>query len=247
MAVFWLGVWHVAALWVGQELLVPAPSVVVRRLGELVVTAAFWQTVLRSCLRIMEGFLLALVVGTLLAVATTLSKGLRRLLYPLQSIIKSTPVASFIILALVWIRTDSLSVFISFLMVLPLVWGNLYQGIQKVDPKLLEMARVFHLSTAKKLRGIYFPSVLPYFMAAATTGLGFAWKAGVAAEVLGKPSGSIGTMLANAKIYLESPDLFAWTIVVILLSMVIEKGMLLLFRAFERRWNGNLPKKGGAL
>ena len=247
VALFWLEVWQVASQWVGQELLVPAPAVVLRRLGELAVTWTFWQTVLRSCLRIMEGFLLALMLGTLLAVGTSLSKGLRRLLYPLQSIIKATPVASFIILALVWISTRHLSIFISFLMVLPLVWSNLYQGIQKVDPKLLEMAKVFGLSTGKKLRGIYIPSVLPYFLSAATTGLGFAWKAGVAAEVLGKPSGSIGTMLSNAKIYLETPDLFAWTIVVILLSMAIEKGMLFLFGVLQRRWRLEQPQKGGRL
>ena len=236
VALFWLGVWQVASQWVGQELLVPAPAVVLRRLGELAVTWTFWQTVLRSCLRIMEGFLLALMLGTLLAVGTSLSKGLRRLLYPLQSIIKATPVASFIILALVWISTRHLSIFISFLMVLPMVWENVYTGIGQTDRQLLEMARVFRFGTGKTLLHIYFPSVLPYFLSACMTGMGLAWKAGIAAEVLGVPKLAIGTEIYQSKIYLETVDLFAWTVVVVIMSMLIEAVFQHAARRLNRRY-----------
>lgn len=144
--------------------------------------------------------------------------GLRR-----KNKIKSTPVASFIILALVWLTGNYVPIFIGFLMVLPVIYSNVFQGIAQVDVKLLEMAKVFRMSRGKKLLKIYIPSVLPYFTAACRTALGLAWKAGVAAEVIGVTQNSIGRQLYYSKIYIETADLFAWTAVVILLSLSLEK------------------------
>ena len=138
-------------------------------------------------------------------------------------LIKSTPVASFIILALVWLTGQWVPVFISFLMVLPVVYSNVFQGLREVDPKLLEMAKVYGMNRQKRVMKIYIPSVLPYMMAACRTALGLSWKAGVAAEVIGVTKNSIGRQLYYSKIYLETADLFAWTAVVIIMSIALEK------------------------
>ncbi len=220
---FWLGVWQVLYLTVKQEILLVSPAQVFFRLIELVKTNSFWVSTFRSLLRIMEGYLLAIAVGTLLAVLTTKFKIVNDLLYPILSIIKATPVASFIILALVWIGRDNVPMFISFLMVMPMVWSNVSTGIKSVDGQLVEMANAFDMNKSKTIRYIYVPSVMPSFLSACTTGLGFAWKSGIAAEVISTPEHSIGTHLFNAKIYIETCDLFAWTIVVVLLSVIIEK------------------------
>lgn len=233
VAAFWLLLWQLVSLAVGQELLIASPLSVLRTLCSLAVTAAFWKSVLSSCFKILLGFLLGAATGTLLAVLTGFSRFFYTLTSPLLKIIRATPVASFIILALVWFKTSTLPVFISFLMVLPLIWSNVSEGIRSTDLKLLEMAKVFELSFFKRFRYLYFPSVLPYFTAACTTGIGFAWKSGIAAEVLGSPKNSIGEQLYNAKIYLETPQLFSWTIVVILLSVLIEKGFLFLLRKIK--------------
>jgi len=223
VALFWLSLWQIISLLVGLELLIPSPATVFRRLLFLIKESAFYETVFYSIVRIMFGYILALFFAVILAVVTARFHFLYVLLAPLMGVIKATPVASFIIIALIWLKAGGVVTLSVFLMVLPMVWANLYQGIIHTDPQLLEMSRMFSFSIYKKVRWIYIPAVLPYFVSAVNTGLGFAWKAGVAAEVLGTPRRSIGHSLYNAKIYLETADLFAWTVVVILLSVLLEK------------------------
>ena len=152
--------------------------------------------------------------------------------------IKATPVASFIILSLVWLGTAAVPIFMAFLMVLPIIWANVMQGIHGVDREYLEMARIFAMSRGKRLMKIYIPCVLPYFIAGCRSALGIAWKAGIAAEVLATPAGSIGKNLYEAKIYLNTADVFAWTAVVVIMSLVIEKLFLRILHLATRRWQG---------
>ena len=141
---------------------------------------------------------------------------------------------SFIILVLLWLTASLTPVFIAFLMVLPIAWANVREGVMAVDAQLLEMAEVFQLPRAKKLRHIYLPSVLPQYLAACTTGFGFAWKSGVAAEVIARPALSIGKNLYESKLYLNTEELFAWTAMVILLSMLLERGMVRMMRRIRK-------------
>lgn len=226
VAALWLVLWQLVCLIVNMELLVASPLNVARRLWELSRTAEFWKYSLFSLGRITEGFLLGSITGAALAVLCHKSGFAREFFSPAVTLIKSTPVASFIILALVWLTGQRVPVFISFLMVLPVVYGNVFQGIREVDPKLLEMARVYGMNPKKRVMKIYVPSVLPYMMAACRTALGLSWKAGVAAEVIGVTRDSIGRQLYYSKIYLETADLFAWTAVVIILSISLEKFLI---------------------
>jgi NitT/TauT family transport system permease protein len=226
VVLFWFGLWELASMIVGQELLIASPGAVFKRLFFIISDSTFYEIVFYSMSRIMAGFLLALICGILLAVLTSQWSFAYQLFAPIMGVIKATPVASFIILALIWLKAGGAVTFSVFLMVVPMVWSNLYQGIQNTDPQLLEMGRVFRFSRYKMVRWIYIPAVLPYFISTISTGLGFAWKAGVAAEVLGTPKHSIGQSLSNAKIYLETADLFAWTLIVIILSILLEKMVL---------------------
>ncbi len=223
---FWLLVWILLSRLVGQELLLPSPLQTLRRLLALAATADFWSTVARSILRVLTGILAATLLGVLLAALTESSSVAKSLLSPLMTLVKSTPVASFIILALIWLGRDILPVFISALMVLPVVWANVSAGLAGRDRQLLELAQVYGLSRLRVLRRITVPSVLPHFRAALRSALGLGWKAGIAAEVLTVPQHSIGRMISESKLYLETTDLFAWTATVILLSLCIEKLLL---------------------
>ena len=234
-AAFWLLLWQAASVWVGIEILLVSPLTVLATLWKLVAQPAFWRAVGFSFVRIVGGFALAWAVGVLLSVAAAWSPAVRILLTPLTATIKATPVASFIILALVWIPSKNLSVFISFLMVLPIVYINCLQGILRVDPDLLEMARVFHVSRRRRLLYIYLPDVMPHLISAASVSLGLCWTSGIAAEVIGLPAGSIGERLYEAKVFLLTGELFAWTVVIILVSVAFEKLVLALLRAFQRR------------
>ena len=179
----------------------------------------------------------------MLAYLTYICGPLRTILTPAISAVKSTPVASFIILALLWLERDSLPVFITALIVIPIVWGNVSEGIGSVDGKLVEVAKVYRLSLPKRIFRLYVPSVAPYFMAACKSSLGLAWKAGIAAEILATPDHSIGKELYFSKTYLETDSLFAWTLVVIVLSLLIEK--LLVFGLNRLGQRFHVLSKGG--
>lgn len=235
IAGIWIAVWYAAYSIVRQEILIASPGQVFFRLVSLLGEAEFWSSTLASLLRIVTGFLLAAALGCAVAVLSRISPFVYDLFNPVIRIIRATPVTSFIILALIWLKTDSVPVFASFLMVFPIVWENVYKGIQSTSPQLKEMAAVFRLKKGTVLKRIYIPSVMPYFIAACNISIGMAWKAGIAAEILGVPVHSIGTRLYQAKIYLETIDVFTWTAVVIILSVVLEKVFIgLLKKAGEK-------------
>lgn len=234
----YLLIWVLLAKAVGEEILVPKPVSVFRSFMDLSKTALFWHSIMLTIVRILTGFLLALVVGTLLAILTVKSKLIMDLFYPLISSIKATPVASFIILALFWLSTGRMPVFICFLMVLPTVWTNIREGILNVDKELVEMSKMYNFTPYARLIYIYVPAIIPFFRASFAAGLGMAWKAGVAAEVIGRPDLSIGKELYNAKIYLDMPKMFAWTAVVILISIILEKFLIYLMNHIGRKYGG---------
>ena len=211
-------------------MLIPAPLAVFSRLKDLCLSADFWLHIGASLLRILSGYIGALITGCIMGILTAHSKLLDTLLTPAAKVIRATPVAFFIILLFVFLSKQRIPAITSFLMVLPVVWTNTYEGIGATDKKLLEMAKVFRLSPSKTLLRIYIPGIFPYLLAAAKTGMGLAWKAGIAAEVLVSPSAGIGTELHNSKIYLETVDLFAWTAVIIVISIILEKLLLQLVR-----------------
>ena len=222
----WLLVWQLCWLAVGQDVLLPSPAGVARRLGQLVCTLPFWQQVGLSLLRILKGYLLALALGAALGALTARSRLADCLLSPALRTVRAIPVASFIILLFVLMSKEHIPTVTSFLMVLPVVWANVDQGVRETDPALLEMARVFRLPPGRVFRHIRLPAVMPFFLAAARTGMGLAWKAGVAAEVLAAPRLGIGRALYEAKVYLESEELFAWTAVIVAISVLLERGLV---------------------
>ena len=223
-------IWQIAAVCLNSTLLLATPVRVAQELCRLVLEPGFWSTIWFSLLRIVVGYLAALTLGCLLATLAARFRMLESLFWPVMSVIKSTPVASFIILCLIAMSSKNLSVFISFLMVLPIVYTNVLQGLLATDRKLMEMAGVFKMSWFTQLLYIYLPQVKPYLISACSLSLGIAWKSGVAAEVIGIPDGSIGERLYQAKVYLNSPELFAWTVVVIAVSIAFEKIFMLLLR-----------------
>jgi len=239
-AVFWLAIWQLTYLIVKQEILIVSPVRVLQRLMELSQDSAFWIAALNSMLHVLIGFLLGLTVGVVLAVLTSSFQIMHDLFSPIISIIKATPVVSFIILALVWIQSAHVPAFTAFLEVTPIVIGNVTNGIAKTDPKLLQMAHTYQFSAARTVRRVYIPSIMPYFTAACTTGMGLAWKTSIAAEVLASTKFSIGGQIYDSKIYIETADLFAWTAVVIVMSVILERLMVAVMKKVGQKYNVSL-------
>ena len=233
-ALFWLLVWQLAAMSVGQRLLLPSPLASLARLAQLAQTSAFWRSVLFTLSHILAGFFGAMAVGAAAGALAARFRGIRDLFAPLIAAAKSVPVASFVIVALIWVPSRRLSVLISFLIALPLIYTAVLDGLAAVDPGLREMARVFRMSPWNRLTRIELPAVLPRLSSSAGVAMGLACKSGVAAEVIGIPAGSIGERLYKAKVYLATPELFAWTLTIVLASVLCERALRLCLRSAVR-------------
>ena len=221
--VFWLGVWQLAAMAVNMDLKLPTPVSVLQALGVLILDPLFRQSAAASLLRIFLGMAAGTLLGVLLACLTALSRWADLILSPAIKVVRATPVVSFILLVWLWVSRTYVPSVISALMVLPVVWLNVSRGILETDRQLLELARAYRFGKLKTLRLVYIPSVKPYFASGVNTAMGLAWKSGVAAEAICLPAAAIGTQVYYSKLYLESPNLFAWTAVVIILSFALEK------------------------
>lgn len=232
---FWLLAWQALSAIVGHEILLASPASVAKRLLVLIVTKEFWQSIAFSAFRIALGFILATFAAILLSLLSSFFILVRILLSPLVQFIKATPVASIVIVVLIWVSSRNLSVIISFMMVFPVLYTNLLAGIEATSKELLEMATVFRLPLAKRFRAIYLPSVVPYFLSSSKVALGLAWKSGVAAEVIGIPVGSIGEKLYQAKLFFATADVLAWTVTIIVLSVLFEKGFTFIIERLAKR------------
>ncbi|MCI9550586.1 MAG: ABC transporter permease subunit [Oscillospiraceae bacterium] len=219
----WLGVWQLAALAAGRELLLPGPLAVGERLLVLAGTADFWLSVGSTLGRVFLGLLWGALAGAALAFATHFSPWADRLISPAVRVVRATPVVSFILLVYLWVARSAIPWVIAGLMVLPVVWGALGAGLDSLDKQLLEFARAYRFTRFKTLRLVCLPALRPQFSAGLLTAFGLAWKSGVAAEVLCPPAYAIGSRIQQAKLGLETADLFAWTLAIVVLSLALEK------------------------
>ena len=239
---FWVGLWWLISAIYAKPLVLPSPIDTLRTLARLAATGEFYLTVALSLGRIVLGILLALAAGTALAILSVKSAFFHRLLSPLLSLFKATPVASIIFLMLLWIGRARIPFVIAFMMALPIVFANVREGLLQTDRKLLEMASVFEVSSGRVLHGIRLPSLKPYFLAATRSAISLAWKAGIAAEVLCTPEHSIGRAIYEGKLYIMTEELFAWTLLVILISVLVEQLALYLLdkpaSTMKKRHNG---------
>lgn len=220
---FWLGVWQFVAIAVNLQLLLPTPMAVLRALAALVGTAPFWLSALYTLLRVLAGMAGGAVLGCALALLTHFCPWADVIFSPAIRVIRATPVVSFILLVYLWVSRANIPGVISGLMVLPVIWGSLTAGLAAVDGDLLEMAKAYRFSRWKTLRLIYIPTLKPHLMGGVLTAFGLAWKSGVAAEVICPPKYAVGSRIQQAKLAMETPDLFAWTLVIIVLSLCLER------------------------
>lgn len=228
---FWILVWFLAARTVDIPFLLPTPAATFRELFSLFGSPSFYRTVLRSLLSLSAGFSVGAIAGILLAPPSAFFPHFARFSSPVFTVIRATPVASFIMIAWVFLENNALPAFICALMTAPIVWNSLHRGLRSLDRSLLEVARVYGFSRRKTLRVYWMPSLLPFLSSGFTTALGLAWKASIATEILVKPSESIGYAIWDAKAWsMNTANLFAWTMVVILISLIFEYLLSRFFR-----------------
>lgn len=219
---FWLLIWQAAAMIINDNFLIPTPLETLKALFVLGQTGQFYLAVLKSLSRIIIGYALGVTVGFLGGVIANKSPLFNDLTSPAIQVIKAVPVASFIILAFFWFKSDELPIFIAFLMVLPMVWSETLTALSGIDQKFIELARVYKLSPFKTFFKIKMPFITKTLLTTCLTALGFAWKSGIAAEIICRPQTALGTLLNDHKNYFDMPSVFALTVVVAALSIILE-------------------------
>lgn len=220
--IFWVIIWELCSLFINNTILFPSPFGVFKTLCILIGKVYFWQSIFKSILRVVLGIFLSIIIGTVLGIISGMYKFIEELVNPLIITIKATPVISIIIIVLVWVTSSNVAILTSILMCFPLIYTNVLQGIKSVDKNLIEMANIYNVKRKYILKDIYIPAISSYIISGILMCLGIGWKVCVASEVLSTPRFSIGLNLLNAKSTLETEELFAWTIIVVLLSFVFE-------------------------
>ncbi len=218
----WLIIWQVASMVTGLELILASPVNVFWAILELFELGQFYATVFSSFCKIMSGFFAAFICGSALGVVASRINLVEEFLKPPVQLMKTLPMTSFIILLLIWFGSGNVAFFISFIVTFPIIYTSVITGLRQVDVQLVEMADVFGISVLRRVRGIYIPNILPFVEAGVKTAIGMCWKAGVSAEVIGLVRYSIGEQLYYSKLYLLTAELFAWSIVVVVVSMLFE-------------------------
>ena len=236
-----VGVWKIGAAAAGAEVILPGPLVAVRALGAVLTSPAFLPALRATALRGCAAFLISALLGLSFGVLAGLYDNVRDLLRPLVITIKSTPVMSFILLALIWFPSGFVPVFVAILMAFPIIYENVAAGLRSVDPRLIQMARVYRVKRRRVLSTILLPGLFAFFFAGAKTALGIIWKAVIAAEILSRPEAAVGSAMYEAKIYIETASVIAWTLIAVLLSGASE----LLLHSAARLFRG--VRRGGGM
>lgn len=236
-------IWKVSALIIGADIILPPPEVVLKSLIKITFSKGFWIKLSYTFLRGILGFSLSYISGIIVGVMAGLFPRFRAFVFPIITVIRSTPVIAVILLALIWFNVNYVPVFVAFLMAFPIVCGNIIEGLTTVDKNLIQMAEVYKIPLKKQIIHIYIPSIVPFIIAGASLSLGVVWKVIVAAEVLSQPKWGIGTSLNEAKSFLITEEVFAWTIVAILLSSISEYIFEKIWRLIPWRKNDHRSKK----
>jgi len=230
----WLCIWQLISNLIGLDLIIASPIKVFLSFFSLLKAQLFYQSMINSFIKITLGFMIAFVLGIIFATAANRYQFMKEFLSPLIYLMKALPVASFIILILIWAGSKNLSVVISFIVVFPMIYIGTLEGFNNLDVKLLEMAKVFRMGWLKKTRYIYAPNIYPYIISNSKIALGMCWKAGISAEVIGLPAKSIGEQMYLSKLYLMTDELLAWSIAIIIVSVIFEKLFLIILNGIRK-------------
>ena len=229
--IFWITLWEILALIINQEIYLPSPVSAFKALWKILFLKETYITIAYSIYRTLAGFLLSCAAGIFLGYFCGINKTVYDFFSPFVNALRSVPIMSIIIIALMWFKSTNVPIFVAFLMCFPIIWVSAVEGIRNTDKKLLEMCKIYKIKNIRIIKSVYYYSALPYIKAAMISALGTGWKVTSAAEVLSLPKYAIGSHLYDSKVYLNIPDLFAWTVIIVALSFIFEK---LLFTAFSK-------------
>lgn len=232
--IFWISVWEISSIIINKEYFLPSVQNTFISLFKILSTSSFYKVVFFSILRVLSGLSLGIILAIFLAFLSCKFECIKAIVSPLISIMKSTPVATLIIVLWILLSGDTLPIVIALLMVMPIIWQNLIDGYETIDKNLWEVCDVFEFSLFKKFKYLIFPTLIKYFIPSVITAVGLAWKSEIATEIIAYTNNSIGKFINDANYNFDSASVFAWTIIIIVLSLSLEFGAKKLLRRFNK-------------
>lgn len=224
-----LGVIMIGAIWQGfykiidNSIILPSPAQTLVSLKELITNEHFRLILLSTLSRTMISFLIALMLSIVIGMVAALNNWFYDLIFPMISLFKTVPTMAIVILALIWLTNEKAPMLIAILMVLPILYEAVIKGIRDIDPNLLNMANVYEVKMIHKIKDIYIPSVLHNIGAIFSSSIGLCLKLVIGGEVLGQPPYAIGTSIQTEKMYLNTAGVLAWILILVLVSLFIDK------------------------
>lgn len=223
--------WHCLATALENEIILPYPIDVVKTMLNQLQNHWFYTALLHTLIRIICGFLLALIIALLTAFLTYLYPWTADLLYPVLLLTRSIPNISYILIVLFWCSPQTSVIVISFLILFPTIYSTLYQGLNECPKAYLDVMKIYPGSKRFDIFHVYLPYLRPYLYTASTFGLSLALKVGIMAEILGQASDGIGRQLNICRSNLDMAGVFAWTVWIITLLFLLDH-LLTLIKQF---------------
>lgn len=215
--------WQLLSWQMAQPQLIPSFPDLIRALLRLVYSPGFLVSIGTTLLRACAGLLLSLAAASITAFLLNRSEAIRFLFMPWLSLLRSVPVISFILLALIFLNQEMIPLLIAFLTMYPLLTENLLKGLMNRRDSWKILARQFHLNAWNRLFQINYPQLKPYLFSGLASAVGFGWRAIIMGEVLSQCVDGIGKRMKEAQVFIDVPELIAWTLVAIVLSWLTDK------------------------
>ncbi|MCK5029285.1 MAG: ABC transporter permease subunit [Bacteroidales bacterium] len=224
-------IWKIASVFYNSELILPSPESTLLTTVKLLSSKGFLLIISATILRGIAGFAISFILGVSLGVFAGINSSFNAFLKPILVTIRSTPVISLILLALIWFNVETVAIFIAFLTMFPFICTNVIDGIKNIDPELIEMSTIYKVDKIKIIKEVYLPAITPFIFSGVSSAMGFGWRAVIIGEVLSQPQFGIGTFMQTAQTFLLVNEVIAWTIIAIIISYLFE----LIIRKTEKR------------
>ena len=228
----WLVIWQMLAAAINNPILIVGPMETIKTLIRLLPDQAFCRAVYGTTVMVLSGFLAGWLAGMICASIAYRFRQAREFLEPVIVFFRAVPIVSFVILLLIWQGSGRLSFLIGFLVVFVVMYGNVLNGLLGMNDDLVQEAKLLHVSLYRRVRYIYLPEIYPEMKSGLELAIGMGFKSGIAAEVIGQPVGSVGNALYQAKIFLQTDEVFAYTLTAICAAWLAEKLLVFLWSRF---------------
>lgn len=226
---FCLALWELFAQIVKAPFIVPPLKEILKAFFIIIKTQETYLFILSSLIRILITLFLDSFITFVLGIAAGLNKKIEEFLSAPENILKSSPTISVLLLSLIWFKSDMTPVFVTSLIVLPILYRNIADGVRNIDKNLIEMSYDFNVPFSKRLKLLYLPCIKPFLRNGYVLSTGFAVKVVIMAEVLSQPKYGIGSAFQTAKVQIETAAIFAWTVIAILLAAIMQKAVKKIF------------------